>query len=1467
MAMEQTSEISETAEIPSGTVTFLFTDIEGSTRLLEQLREQYAALLEEQRDLLRLAFSHWNGHEIDTQGDAFFVAFGKAIEAVNCVMEAQHLLAEHAWPQGVRLRVRMGLHTGEPIVARTGYVGMDVHRAARIASAGYGGQVLVSQTTRELIFQDLPQGATLRDLGEHKLKDIRFPQHIYQLVIDGLASDFPPLKTLSAAEEPPTPGEAPYKGLQYFDEPDAAWFFGREQVTARLVEAVQDQRFLAVIGASGSGKSSVVRAGLAPSLKRSQPGRWQAFVFTPTAHPLESLAVSLTRQTASLSATAELMDAMLLDRRSLHLFVQRSLNLPDQTKLLLVVDQFEELFTQCRALAERQAFIDNLLVGAENEAGSTHVLLALRADFYEHVAQYPELRELVSSQQIYIGAMDAAELRQAIEEPAKRGGWELSPGLADLILHDIGASESHQPEPGALPLLSHALLETWKRRRGNLMNLRAYTEAGGVRRAIAHTADRVYSQELTPAQQDIARGIFLRLTELGEGAQDTRRRISIHELIPPGPAGETEQIRAVLVKLADARLITTGEGTVEVAHEALIREWPTLREWLSQDREGLRLHRRLTEAAQEWELLERDSGALYRGAHLAQALEWALNNPIQLNAQEQAFIGASKEAAEGEETEREAQRQRELHAAQKLAEAERQRAGEQSRAARRLRHRALFLTFALLLAGILAVAAIILARQAGNNAQIAQANAQNAQSARAQAEFKSAQAIAMQATAENESMLRATQEAIAGNHTRLAGSRELAAAALSNLQVDPERSILLSLEALKKADTLEAENSLHQALLAFRLTATIQVDSKSVFGVAVNPDGSKFASAGMDGWVKVWRMGDPAAVQGETPLLSLPNPVDFDVSFETTGYTLAFSPDGSRLASIGEKQSAKIWDAANGRLLQTLTASTGNVFSLAFSPDGKRVVTSTAGGSATIWDVVTGQELLTVNVPDYYMIVAVFTPDGKRLVTGGDDGIARFWDLEITPGKELFSITFDYQIGPPDAFAFSPDGKYLAVGTGTIGKVWKLEELQANPAARPLFILFGHQNNINSLAFTPDGSRLVTGSADSTAKIWDASTGQELFTLAGGMGNINSMAISPDGIHPLTAHSDGKVKIWDISPTGSHEWWTVDKVWRGRLSPDGKSLATIYTSELSGEVEFKLWNLSPSGARQVHGITVDQGARVSIPTINSDLSRYATTGANSILKVWDPITGQLLQSFPISGTTQSSGHTNIVFGLDFSPDSSRIATGGDDGKAIVWEVASGKALLTLTGHQEPVRGIAFSPDGSLLATASFDGTARIWEATTGQLLQTLSGHEGLVIYVHFSPDGKRVLTSGKDNTARVWDVQTGKELLILRGHTSTVFGLDFSPDGTRIATGSADGTVKVWDASTGQTLLTLPGFYVEFTPDGKSLVTYAVSDGIGRGFYLDIQKLTALARSRLTRSLTLEECQTYLHTQTCPPTP
>ncbi len=428
-------------------------------------------------------------------------------------------------------------------------------------------------------------------------------------------------------QEEPIAGDSPYMGLRYFDTSDVDLFHGRAALTAELLRRVKSEPFLAIVGASGSGKSSVARAGLIPAWKQENE-RSAIHVLTPTAHPLESLAASLTRESESVTATATLMDDMNKDPRSLRLYVKKSLG---ETKLLLLVDQFEETFTLCKEPTERKAFIENLLFLADDDSAA-RVVITLRADFYHHCAEFEGLRNALKTHQEYIGAMTADELRQAITAPAQSAGWDFQPGLVDLILQDVGT------EPGALPLLSHALLETWKRRQGRTLTLQGYADAGGVKKAITQTAEGVYDK-LSPAEQTIARGIFLRLTELGEGVQDTRRRVKLDEL---GQRKEQDSVAKVLKKLTDARLVTTEEDSAEVAHEALIREWGTLRKWLDEDRDSLRLHRRLTESAGEWGRRGKESSELYRGARLKQLQDWLKEHGEQLSSLEKEFVKASR---------------------------------------------------------------------------------------------------------------------------------------------------------------------------------------------------------------------------------------------------------------------------------------------------------------------------------------------------------------------------------------------------------------------------------------------------------------------------------------------------------------------------------------------------------------------------------------------------------------------------------------------------------------------------------------------------------------------------------------------------------------------------------------------------------------------------------------------------------
>jgi WD40 repeat protein/class 3 adenylate cyclase len=1419
----------------SGTVTFLFTDIEESTNLLDSLGNQYALVLADHHKIMRSAIRKWNGHEVDTQGDAFFVTFTRAQDAIQCSAEAQRALATHPWIHGKRLPVRMGLHTGEPLIASTGYVGMDVHRAARIGDSAHGGQVLLSQTTRELVVNDLPQGLSIRDLGEHRLKDLKFPTAIFQLVIEGLPYDFPPIRTKFTGSEPPTAGEPPFKGLQYFDEIDSELFFGREVLTAKLVNRLRDSQFLSVIiGASGSGKSSVVRAGLIPTLRKGialldgttppeGSANWQVHVTTPTAHPLEALATELTRDSESVSATATLMDDLMQDPRSLGLFLGRQ---KPRRHTLLVLDQFEELFTLCRDEFEREAFIDNLLTAinvsssnAESDRKIT-LILTLRADFYAHLAQYPELRDAVAHQQEYIGPMTTEELRRAIEEPAKRAHWAFDPGLVDLILRDVG------DEPGALPLLSHALLETWKRRAGHTLTLKGYADAGGVRGAISHTAESVF-QNLSMAEQAIARNIFLRLTELGEGTEDTRRRASFDELM--SRVENAEDASRVLNLLAEARLVTLSENTAEVAHEALIREWPTLLEWLNEDREGLRLHRNITEGTQEWELLEHDSGTLYRGARLAHAREWAALNPNALNAGERAFLEASYELEQHEQADREAQQRRELEGAQKLVETERMRAEDQAHSVKRLRQRAVLLMGALVLTIIAAAFAGVYAQRNGTLAVQNETIASTAQAA--------------EDVAVNERNI-AQQQAL------IASVRELSSEANRNLEIDPERSTLLALQAVNKTYAVdqtvlsEAEDALHRAVQASRVELTLRGHADGVWSAVFSADGTKIATAGVDGTAKIWD-----AATGKELLKVKSSTMGF------AWYYAIFSPSGKLFATVGADTIARIWDVKTGEQLLTLKGHTQEVHQIVFSPDGSHLATISADGTSKLWDTLTGKELFTLHEEHSAIPFRVaFSPDGSQIVVaniaGTSEGWASIWDADT--GQKI--LTLPHQSGYVRSVSFSPDGTHIVTPVDRITKIWDARD------GKLLLTLYGHTDNVTDVAYSPDGRYLATASWDRQAKVWDATTGQELFILPGHSSEIWSVAFSPDGTRIITASLDGTARVWRFSP--SREFLTLvngpaipsNTGAKEDYSPDGTRLAVAYSDQIA-----KVWDVT-TGKLVLSLVGHTDG--VNNIAYNFDGTQIATAAKDGTVKVWDAVSGKELLTLP--------AHDNWVLGVAFSPDGSRLVTASFDNTAKIWDVETGSLIFTLAGHTDWLLRVAFSPDGSRVVTSSFDTTAIVWDAMTGKKLFSLTGHTGAVGQVIFSPDGTRLATSSFDGSVKLWDAVSGKELRTLSRHAGSVFDISFSPDGKTIATASADKTAKLWDALTGKELLTLyapDGLTdVDFSPDGSQLAV-ASRDGTTRIYLLKLEDIIALAKQRVTRPLTTEECQQYLHVDTCPAEP
>ena len=789
----------------------------------------------------------------------------------------------------------------------------------------------------------------------------------------------------------PAPGESPYQGMQYFDVADADRFFGRERLTAELVQRMGDMtnarndnaslNFLVIIGASGSGKSSLVRAGVVAALQRGEPlvdgrrpptgsAQWPVHLIVPTARPLESLAASLTRSSESVTATSTLVDDLRRDPRSLHLYARRLLNGASGQRLLLVVDQFEELFTLCRDRETRRAFVNNLLTAAATD-GVTTVLLTLRADFYHHCAEIDALREAVEQQQRYIGAMSEDELRRAIEEPAARDGWTFEPGLVDHLLREVN------DEPGALPLLSHALLETWKHRRGRMLTFAGYHETGGVRGAIAQTAETVYTQRLTSEQQVIAKNIFLRLTELGEGSQDTRRRVALDELLPQGE-GEHSAVEAVLTTLADARLLTTdrditsGQEEVEVAHEALIREWPTLREWLDADREGLRIHRQLSEGAREWEQLNQDSGALYRGTRLTQALEWRRAHKADLNALEQDFLSIS-EAEEHREIEEEQAHQRERERQQReRAEAAERLAAERGRRIRLVR-------------GGLAIVAVLLVVVGGMALQAQRAEAE------AKGQWLVSEGRRLFDDIENETDLDDQAKPYA-----------------------PLLGIQLAVEGMIIAPNEVLENELAEHVVT--LTETGRMLNLSG-RVAAAPTGEHFVIYRGNSAPALWQ------TENGTITIGLPKNIDH----------VSWSPNGNYFVALYQDKPGDLWRVTN-ETVEPIAEIAGLEIPIYWSPNGDYLFTADSNQNARLWHM-TGSSIESLmaftNTAHLH-----WAHDNSYFATyAKDDSSNKVWRITDS-APEIIQERTDKGLW----LHYSSDGGYYVVDSEGSSELWRVDK-------------------------------------------------------------------------------------------------------------------------------------------------------------------------------------------------------------------------------------------------------------------------------------------------------------------------------------------------------------------------------------------------------------------------------------------
>jgi WD40 repeat protein/transcriptional regulator with XRE-family HTH domain len=1151
----------------------------------------------------------------------------------------------------------------------------------------------------------------------------------------------------------------PYRGLAAFQPEDAEWFFGREALTGYLVDRLLDRRgegALVVTGPSGSGKSSLLRAGLIPAVP------WPSLLLTPGTDPIGELVAGLADR---VGRPEDLVDGVRADPARAAALAGQALAAsgePADRRFLVVVDQFEEVFTGGCTEAERTAFLAALQAIA---AGAGAVVIGLRADFYARALRHRELARILQTSQVVVEPMSEAELRLAIEAPARKAGLTLEPGLVDLLLHDLRGSAHDQHteaayQAGTLPLLSHALLMTWQRRQRRRLTLADYQESGGIGGAVTRTAESAYAA-LTPGQQRIARQIFLRLVHVADDTGDTRRRVTLGEL-PPG-----DEVIEVLDHFIDQRLITVATDEFELVHEALLVAWPRLRAWLDADRAGLRTHRRLTFAAEVWLDSGRDPATLLQTARLDEAAEWADDprHAADLNALERDFLAASLDHQRAEQ-----------------------------RATRRRSHRRRQLLAALLSLSLAASALALIAF-----------------GQRARADHQRDMAISRRVAVEADK-LRAKDVDLAG---------QLALAAYQVAPTDEARSSLLeSYGGPAVTRVLDSSGVLQSVAFtpdgrrmatggtdrAVRLWNTadrsrptpagppLRGHGDTVFTVAFDPAGRLLASGGGDHAVRLWRLTGA----GATAAGSLPGP-------RGTVYSVAFSPDGRTLAAGSADAHVHLWDLRDAArpvpLGAPLAGPGGAVQSVAFGPGGRTLAAATAGGEARLWDLrarprpVGGP--LTASAKSLFAVA--FSPDGRTLATGGADDSVRLWRLTGRGGPTPLGRPMTGPTGWVNALAFAPGGGTLAAASSD-GQVWLWDAAtHARIGALP------HPGPVTGVVFTGPDS-LATSASDGAARIWDLPGP----VLRAERGDVFSTTMSSRGHIMATGTSAGTAQLWNLAdprhpaPLGRpiHDAARAGTAsGASAISPDGRTLAIGRVDGAS-----QLWDVAdPARPKPLPVRLTGPSGVIQGLAFRPDGRLLAASGNDRKVWLWDVRDPR----HPVRVAPPLTGPANYAYAPAFSPDGRTLAAGSADSRVYLWDVTDPRRPVPLgrplTGHSRYVFTTAFSPDGRTIATGGADDRVLLWDLTDRgrprRLPVSLTGPDNYVWSVVYDGTGRLLAATAGDGSAWLWNVadpRHPRHLATISGSADALYTDVFDTGRPVLVTAGVGGTMRLWLADTGQ---------------------------------------------------------------------
>jgi WD40 repeat protein/serine/threonine protein kinase len=1200
----------------------------------------------------------------------------------------------------------------------------------------------------------------------------------------------------------------PFRGLNFFDFEHAPIFHGRTKAIGEVLEALETQvraqrQFVLVVGASGSGKSSLLRAGVLPLL--TQPGTiegiglWRRAVTRPgaggsggdcfdalAAALLEPPALPALQDPESRNAIRDLaaesrehsdslglrvrdaldhaarewktQESHSLEERERQLRAsgrsdsadlareqREQLELP-KARLVLVVDQLEELFTTGFSPETRQKYIS--AIAGLVRSGRVFILATLRSDFYPSYQEFPELIELTKpSGKFDLRPPTPYEIGNMIRLPAEAAGLRFEQERRTGQRLDQALRDAASATPESLPLLEHvlSLLYDEQNARGDdLLRWSDYRVLGELKGALAKHAEAVFST-LQPHEQKAFPLVMRYLVTLGQGEEEVpnRRTVPYGDFVTS--KGTDHDLKAgaqgfvdlfIEKRLLVADIDPQGDVTVSVAHEALLREWQRVKEWLTENREFLRMRDRLDSSLKLW---------LSRGK------------------QKDDLLGPGLPLAEGEKLVKDfgtsLNRGQAEYVYESIAERKRRKQTQE------------LLRYAVMAAiSILAIVAGFQWFQAEQQRQTAENNAERAQ----------------------------RNEARSKDLLREASKVDFVTA---SQQKDPAAKLAYLTRAVRNDPTNQVASITLEQLItrqnAFPRApfSSFQHDA-SLITASFSPDGQWVVTASEDGTARVWEVASGKAV-GEP------------MRHNGVVKSIAFSPDGKRVATASADGTARVWEAATGKAVGEPLRHDGVVNSVAFDPDGKWVLTASEDGTARVWEVATGKAVGQPLRHDGFVFSASISSDGKWMVTTSSDQTARVW--EAASGKPVGRLLqHEKDVWRAD---FSPDGKWVvtASGDGT-ARVW--EAATGKPVGQPL----RHDDSVTRAAFSPDGKSVVTASSDGTARLWDAATGKAVGEPMRHNGGVSGAAFSPDGRWVVTASADGTARIWEAA-TGKAVGEPLrhdSSVSSASFSPDGEWVVTA-----SADRSARVWAAVPGKSASE---PLRHDSSVSSASFSPDGKWIVTASADHTARVWEAATGKAVG--------QPLRHDGSITRAAFSPDGKWVVTASSDGTARLWDAATGRTVGQPMRHNGGVSSATFSRDGRWVITASWDGTARVWEAGSGEPVSQPLLHDGAVNSAAFSPDGKWVVTASADRTARIWETVTGKPAGEPLQHQSYVWQAAFSPDGKWVVTASADGTARMWETQTGKAV-GQPLHHKDivnsaaFSPDGKRVVT-ASADGTGQ---------------------------------------